>query len=202
MIEFCSCGAQLPPDAIFCHKCGKPQREVSPEAPPEEVAERALPPFVPIRPEAIPPATQPLGFRNPVAVRIALLVGVVATVLGFIPLLNWLGAGFFAVYFYRRKTGSLLNVGAGARMGWITGVLMFPMWAAILIGEVFSGRLDSVMQQQMKGWPGQDPASVQQMVAILTSAPGVAMMLALCFLVITCLSVAGGALGAKMVGRG
>ena len=23
--EFCTCGAQLPPDARFCHKCGKPQ---------------------------------------------------------------------------------------------------------------------------------------------------------------------------------
>ena len=23
--EYCTCGAQLPPDARFCHKCGKPQ---------------------------------------------------------------------------------------------------------------------------------------------------------------------------------
>ena len=28
MPEFCSCGAQLPPDALFCHKCGKPQRDI------------------------------------------------------------------------------------------------------------------------------------------------------------------------------
>ena len=25
VLEFCTCGAQLPPDARFCHKCGKPQ---------------------------------------------------------------------------------------------------------------------------------------------------------------------------------
>src|ERR1017187_9471093 len=28
MPEFCTCGAQLPPDSLFCHKCGKPQRDV------------------------------------------------------------------------------------------------------------------------------------------------------------------------------
>ena len=28
MPEFCSCGSELPPDALFCHKCGKPQREL------------------------------------------------------------------------------------------------------------------------------------------------------------------------------
>ena len=35
--EFCTCGAQLPPDARFCHKCGKPQYDypVVEEAEPE-----------------------------------------------------------------------------------------------------------------------------------------------------------------------
>ncbi len=28
MPDFCTCGAQLPLDALFCHKCGKPQRDV------------------------------------------------------------------------------------------------------------------------------------------------------------------------------
>src|SRR5689334_2027095 len=26
MADFCTCGAQLPEDARFCHRCGKPQR--------------------------------------------------------------------------------------------------------------------------------------------------------------------------------
>ena len=29
MPETCTCGAQLPPDSLFCHKCGKPQREIA-----------------------------------------------------------------------------------------------------------------------------------------------------------------------------
>jgi len=28
MPDNCTCGAELPPDSLFCHKCGKPQREI------------------------------------------------------------------------------------------------------------------------------------------------------------------------------
>src|SRR5690349_21274649 len=120
MPDVCTCGAQLPPDALFCHKCGKPQREIvatEPEAPP--------PP--PPAASFVERQTAPLlNFRNPAAVRIALLVAVAATVVGlFLPVLNWLAAGFFAVFFYCRKTGYEVNVGGGVKLGWITGVLMF-----------------------------------------------------------------------------
>ena len=67
MPEFCTCGAQLPPDALFCHKCGKPQRElIAPEFHVPEHAEFAPPPAAPpLSPEALP-----MNFRNPVALRI------------------------------------------------------------------------------------------------------------------------------------
>ena len=71
MPEFCSCGAQLPPDARFCHKCGKPQRAeilVEEEPEPTAIQEARLPP-----PSAPTPAA--LNFRNPVAVRVGLEVG-------------------------------------------------------------------------------------------------------------------------------
>src|SRR6266496_4082891 len=100
----CTCGAPLPPDALFCHKCGKPQREIV--VPELDVAEPAAPPPMPARQMA------PVNFHNPAAMRIALLVAVSATALGFVlPFLNWLAAGFFAVFFYCRKTGYELNVG-------------------------------------------------------------------------------------------
>ena len=75
MSEICSCGARPPEDALFCHKCGRPLREiVAVEAPTPD------PQFVP--PPPPPPAAgqvAQLNFRNPVAMRIALLVSVVAT---------------------------------------------------------------------------------------------------------------------------
>src|SRR5258708_3276074 len=130
MPDFCTCGAQLVPDSLFCHKCGKPQRDLvepEPQAPPPRVS--ALPPP--------PPTAAPLPtFRNPVAMRIALMIAVFATFLSFLPYLNWLAAGYFAAFFYRRRTGFRLNVVAGVRMGWITGVLMFGITATLFTAFV------------------------------------------------------------------
>src|ERR1039458_7180113 len=109
MPEFCTCGAQLPPESLFCHKCGKPQRAiVEPGVDPE-----AEPVAVVAEPVAVVAQALPLDFHNPVAVRIGGTVALVATLLSWIPALNlflWLAAGFFAVIFYRRRTGALLNV--------------------------------------------------------------------------------------------
>ncbi|SPE33344.1 conserved membrane hypothetical protein [Candidatus Sulfopaludibacter sp. SbA6] len=203
MPEFCTCGAQLPPDALFCHKCGKPQRElVVPETVAPVVAPAPLPQLQP-RPEPLP-----VNFHNGVAMRIAILVAAMATLLSFLPFLNWLAAGFFAVFFYRRKTGTLLNVGAGVRMGWITGLLMFGLssivFAAQQLPAALSGHLDAKFQEQLKNLAAQDPLS-QQMMQFFQTGPGVIVLLLFSlvalFLFTTGLSMAGGALGAKMVGR-
>jgi hypothetical protein len=197
MPEFCSCGAQLPPDALFCHKCGKPQREIL--APEVETLARVdvLPP-----PPLAQPAAAALSFRNIPAVRIALMVAATATILGFfLPFLNWLAAGFFAVYFYRRRTGLLLNVSAGVRMGWITGVLAFVLSAISFTIQVVPN-LSNLIQERLKNLPGQDPALVQQMARFFQSGPGMAtavmFSLAAMFILITMLSMAGGALAAKL----
>src|ERR1039458_1322721 len=126
MAEYCTCGAQLPPDALFCHKCGKPQREIiAPEV--ESNTYQAAPPAAP---EIAPPPPRieplPLNFRNPIAVRIALVAAVSATVLSLLlPIVNWLAAGFFAVFFYCRKTGFRMDVVAGVKIGWITGLIAY-----------------------------------------------------------------------------
>ena len=201
MPEFCTCGAQLPPDALFCHKCGKPQRElVAPEIHTPEHEE-----FVP-PPAPLPLATDalPMSFRNPVAMRIAFTAAILGALLSWVPILNvilWLGAGYFAVFFYRRRTGHLLNLGAGLRMGWITGVMMFAIVAVLFTAFVIvfnvSGGIE-VLQSQFRN--ASDP-KVQEALQTLRSGSGIAIFLMQLFLFITCLSMIGGALGAKLIGR-
>ena len=204
MPEFCSCGAQLPPDAIFCHKCGKPQREiVIPENQALPVAE--VQPTPPARSEPLP-----LSFHNPIAVRIGLMVALTATVLSMtvLPLVSWPLAGFFAVLLYRRRTGFSINVGGGARLGMITGVLMAAMSTVVVsliwVPAAFSGKLGPMMQEQMKNFVGNDPAALHQVMQSM-AGPGFAFALIFglfgVFVLITGLSAAGGALGAKFVGR-
>ncbi|HLH19812.1 MAG TPA: zinc ribbon domain-containing protein [Bryobacteraceae bacterium] len=198
MPDFCTCGAQLPPDALFCHKCGKPQRDiVAPEPAP---APAYIPPDQPPTLRVEPQALQ-LGFRNPVAMKISLGVAVVATLLSFLPYLNWLAAGFFAVFFYRRRTGAHLNMESGVRMGWMTGVMMFAIMAVMLGSSLVfmqaAGGLGAV-QAQFKS--ALDPR-VLDALRILQSPHEVALLMVQFFVFMTLLSMAGGALGAKMTGR-
>jgi hypothetical protein len=208
MPEFCTCGSKLPPDALFCHKCGKPQREIvvpeTNEAPPPPTVQE----FAPT--PAVLMDLQPPSFHNPAAVRVALIVAVSATVLSMtlLPLVSWPLAGFFAVFLYRKRTGSSLNVGAGARLGMITGVLMAAMSTVVVslvwLPAAFSGRLGTLMQEQMKNFPGRDPMAMQQMMKSLSGSDmAFALVFGLVgvFVLITGLSMAGGALGAKFVGR-
>jgi hypothetical protein len=201
MPETCTCGAQLPPDSLFCHKCGKPQREI---AEPEVLKPVILAPVTGAPAPAFataPRFAMPVSFKNPVAVRISLLVGLVAMFFSFLPIVNWLAAGFFAVLFYRRKTHNLLNVGAGLHLGWITGLVMFTMWGVLLMAEGLSGKLTGVVQEQIKSLPAANDPYFQQVAQFMASGPGLVIVLAIGFVLITALSMAGGALGAKIVGR-
>ncbi len=148
----------------------------------------------------------PLNFHNPVAVKIATGVAAMATLLNlFLPFLTWIAAGFFAVLFYRRKTGTLVDVGSGVRMGWITGILMFVLFAVVQVPVAVSGKLGAVFEDQIKNFPRAQDPMVQQMVQFFQTGPGMAALLVFTLMVgfvfITGLSMAGGAIGAKMVGR-
>jgi hypothetical protein len=200
MPDFCTCGAELPPDALFCHKCGKPQREIVTPVVAEMETAAPLASPEPKTAEA-PPAR--LGFHDQAAVRIAVYVGVSATVLSLIlPFINWLVAGFVAVQLYRRKTRRLLDVSAGVHMGWITGLVMFPLGAVVLTVSAISGRLGTQLLEQIKNTPSPDPAMQRQMVEFFQSGVGMAVgllvWLGFWFLLIIGLSVAGGALSAKV----
>ena len=212
MADYCTCGAQLPEDALFCHKCGKPQREIL--AP--EIEANTYPAAVPTvadvppppRPQPQPqPQPLPLNFHNPIAVRIALVVAVSATMLGLLlPFVSWLAAGFFAVYLYCRKTGFRLDVLAGVKIGWITGLILYGFSAVVFTAEqlpdALSGHPGRTLLEQMKSSSFQDPARMQQFTKLFQSEPGtvILLLLVVLFVFVTCLSMAGGALGAKLVG--
>lgn len=206
MPESCTCGAQLPPDARFCHKCGKPQRD-------ETVAEmaaldaamsatRAL--------EVVPPPL-PLSFRNPIALRAGLLAAALLCLIMLIPgviygsVVWWLGAGFFSVWIYKRRTGQRLTVRGGARMGWITGVLscvlftllfVFLMVAIQRVGlaALKDGLRDLAVQQSKVDEAVKAFKVLQNPLEVLQSLVPI-------FLVMTLTCTAGGALGAKILGR-
>jgi len=145
-----------------------------------------LPAFAPQPPPA------PLDFRNPLALKIALLVAMGATALFFLPYVNWLAAGYFAVFLYRRRTGCAINVGAGVRLGWITGLFTFPL-AAVFYAAVFYVINAASGMPQFRAEP-----RFQELLGLLRSWSDIAVLLLQLFILTTCLIMAGGALAAKL----
>ncbi len=203
----CTCGAELPDGARFCHKCGRPQRDEDRLPAAEIVPQEAPPVLLP------PPATPTPGFSNPLAVRTALLFGSLSALLNSIPFVSfgcclWLvGSGFLAVYLYSRRTGALLAVGGGAYLGWMTGLFTFVI-TIFLTGVNFAIQpgartgFRQAIEQQLQKMPAQDEIA-RQVIAFLTSPAGMAMFLlfylVVAFLGMVALSIAGGALGAKVM---
>lgn len=192
-------------DALFCHRCGKAQRELVAEQPDEEQP-------VVQAPVAIekPASVQPVSFANSVAVRVGFLAASVASMLDALPwvdalFLVWSAlAGYFAVVLYRRRTGQALTVRGGAKMGWITGVLN-----AVIVTVFFTltfaataSDFTATYRQQLSVLQTRDPASYARASGFLESpyalATGIIFVLFFLFVVFTLAGVAGGALSAKV----
>jgi hypothetical protein len=201
--EYCTCGAQLPPDARFCHKCGKPQREE--DVPIEEQPVVVVAPPPPPEPPPPPPA---INFRNAVAVRVALLAGALAfmisAVVGALGLIALAAGGFFAVYLYRRRTGAMLSVANGARLGWLSGIFIFAI--AILVFTIQlvalspSQMMNELRDQMTKNYSATE-VQINQVVGFLASPSGIGTIVVFSFVMITLLPALGGAVGAKILNR-
>lgn len=132
----CTCGAALPEDARFCHKCGKPQYE-------EDIARLAAqesPPVhaeAPKRPSSAVPSS--ISFQNPRAVLISLVVATLAFFASLLAAMLWAplfpivlcAAGFIAARLYRSEAVAPLTPAGGARLGWMTGLWLFLIFALL-----------------------------------------------------------------------
>ncbi|MBI4877252.1 MAG: zinc ribbon domain-containing protein [Acidobacteria bacterium] len=210
--DSCTCGAKLPPDARFCHKCAKPQFDEPVEETPEPVA----PPTAAFAAQA--PAIGEINFRNSVAVRVAFLAAGISSLLISLPMpmyvaamwmFLWLfSAGFVAVFLYRRRTGDPVGLRGGARLGWITGIFCFAIATVFFTISVITisrqGGLGEFYRQQLsiKGPPDEN---VRQFFEILEHPTGLATVLLLSvfflFILFTLLPTLGGMLGSKVLDR-
>lgn len=205
MPEFCTCGARLPEDARFCHKCGKPQRD-------EPLMVEEAPPPPPLPPEVPVVVAPPIGFHNGPAVRIGLLVGALSILMSMLTgqllmpsaFLVWLVvAGFLAVYLYYRRTGQRLSVMHGAHLGWLCGIFGFlitMVLATIVVVILSDPSVLQTMREQLKTMPKQE-ADINKMLETLRSPAGILTGLAVSFLLFTVLPAFGGAIGAKLLDR-
>ena len=132
-----------------------------------EIPEPAAAPLAPPLPQMAPAArvALPVSFSNPIALRVAFLMSLITMLLTMIPFVNylspvwWLVAGSAAVTLYRRLTGMSLSVGAGARLGSITGVLAFLSLVVIIALTVaFAGK--DLFQEMVKQNPGASRLSI------------------------------------------
>ena len=162
MEQRCTCGAILPEDARFCHKCGKPQYE-------EDIARLAAEetPAAPApKPSAVgpAPAVARIGFGNLRAVLITMGVAALSLVLlcaaAFVaPIFGPIilcGAGFTAAKFYKKRTVEQLSPGGGAFLGLMTGLWLFlviAICAAITSFYIASPEGREIMKAAMPKMP-------------------------------------------------
>lgn len=211
MPEYCTCGAQLPPDARFCHKCGKPQYDYMPaveEAEPEPTIQTpALAEVQPVR------FSTDIGFHNGLAVRIGFIAAMGAVMISLFPIplpfvrlpVAFLAAGFLAVFLYSRRTGQILSIRSGVRMGWITGIFSFTLVTVLFtVAMVALSSQGGLVKQFRSQFPANDARA--DMIQQYLSSPGmiagvVVFYLMLFFVIFTALPIIGGALGAKVLDK-
>lgn len=207
------CGSPVEDGTAFCKHCGAPQIRVvgqepaTPPLPPGTTAE-AQPAAEPAGPESTSVAG-PLGIDWSQAVPAAAIAGLllaVAWVIPFAGFLLWLVAGgAFGVAMYRRRVPQAsLTPGLGARIGAVTGLFGFGVFAIMLALEMLatrgSGRFRQLLQQVVEQAAARnaDPRAQQALQQFMTPA-GLALLITIMLVfflaAFVALSSIGGAVG-------
>ena len=156
MEQRCTCGAILPEDARFCHKCGKPQLEEDVQRL-AAIETSAAPAQRPLDVPTDNPASR-IGFKNVRAVVISIIVAAVALVVStvaalaspFLAAIVLVAAGFAAATTYKSQSGEPLSAATGARMGWMTGfwlLMIVVVLVALTVIDLASPAGDLVVKQ-------------------------------------------------------
>jgi len=163
-------------------------------------------------PEKAPLLALPeIGFHNRLAVRIGFITALAAIFVNLAPLplplvrlvIAFLAAGFLAVFLYSRRTGQMVTIQGGARLGWITGIFSFVISIAVftvaMVGVSSEGGLAKSIESQLPP----DDARTQMLTQMLNDPSNLAALilfsLIVMFVILTALPIIGGALGAKVL---
>ena len=159
------------------------------------------------------PAPLEIGFHNGLAVRTGFIAASSAFVMFLVPLPNpllrlfaFLIAGFLSVFLYTRRSGQMLTIRGGARMGWITGIFSFLLVGALAtVSMVLIANREGLAKFLSSQLPPND-ARTESMVQMLQDPASLAavvlFMLVVLFVIVVALPMIGGALGAKMFEKG
>ena len=199
----CSCGAILPEDARFCHKCGAPQYE-------EDIARlNAVVEPPPAQPQAVseqPKQQSRIGFTNGRALRVTLavaalslfasaLIGSFAPPLILFPIV--LAAGFTSVRVYLSLTAEKIKVSGGAILGAMTGLWLYlPAALSAGFNFLFTAQGKDALLKALKN--AQTAALVDDPAKL---APILTPVLIVALILIVTIGAASGALGGILAVR-
>jgi hypothetical protein len=212
------CGAPVDDGTAFCKHCGAPQIRVMGEEP-------ASDPLPPGTPAEVQPPSQPVpldgspgappGIDWSQAVPAAAIAGfflAISWVVPFLGFLMWLIAGgVLGIAIYRRRVPhATLTPGLGARVGAVTGLFGFGVFAVLfglqLLVTRGSGHFRQLLQQviEQAGSRNPDPRTQQAIQQLMTPA-GLALLVTIILVfflaAFLALSSIGGAAGAWLLGK-
>lgn len=212
------CGHSIEDGKPFCPQCGAPQirvamSEASSESMSADDAATAEPSRG-VRPGSLGIPANSLSGSWTQALKPCALAAAIAVALQFVglnPFLGAVAAGFLAAAFSRRRiSGTAIGAGAGARLGVLSGLLLFAMstipemfaLAMLHKGAEIRSQMMEKLQQMATRYPG--PES-QPFLDFVKSPDGFAIMMVasviFALVAFVVLGGLGGALGAAFLGR-
>ena len=145
---------------------------------------------------------QPIGLGNRSAVRAALPAGIssllFSAMLAPLALPLMIAGGMFAVFLYRRRTGQILSILNGARLGWLTGLFLFLILLVALTALIATQ--PALYQQALDQLISQGRFTAED-VQVIRGPGGIFAMIAAAFVTSTIPTAIGGLLGATLFKR-